>query len=193
MIILVTGFEPFGGDTKNVSWEAVRRLPAVMEGAEIITACLPVSYDRVEPELWVLVERFSPDAVLCVGLAGNRDCLTPEQTAVNLMASKTPDNDGVQYGGKMISPSGPEHRSSPLPVVEIAQAMVSAGIPARVSQSAGTFVCNRVMYGLLEGIAAGKGPKTGGFLHVPREEAVPLEMICQGLEIEIREIARGLK
>ena len=67
------------------------------------------------------------------------------------------------------------------------------GIPARVSQSAGTFVCNRVMYGLLEGIASGKWPKTGGFLHVPREEAVPLDKICQGLEIEIREIIRGMK
>ncbi len=193
MRILVTGFEPFGGDTKNVSWEAVQRLPAVIEGAEIITACLPVSYDRVEPKLWELAERFLPDAVLCVGLAGNRDCLTPEQTAVNLMASKIPDNDGVQYQCQKIQPSGPECRTSPLPVVNIAQAMASAGIPARVSQSAGTFVCNRVMYGLLEGIAAGKGPKTGGFLHVPREEAVPLEKICRGLEIEIREIVRGLK
>lgn len=193
MKILVTGFEPFGGDTKNVSWDAVRRLPSFIEGAQIITACLPVSYDRVEPELWALAERFSPDAVLCVGLAGNRDCLTPEQTAVNLMTSKIPDNDGVQYGGQKIQPAGPEYRASALPVVEIAQAMATAGIPARVSQTAGTFVCNRVMYGLLEGIAAGKGPKTGGFLHVPREEAVPLEKICQGLEIEIREIIRGLK
>ncbi len=193
MKILVTGFEPFGGDTKNVSWEAVRRLPAVIDGAEIISACLPVSYDRVEPELWTLAERFSPDAVLCVGLAGNRDCLTPEQTAVNLMASKIPDNDGVQYGGQKIRPAGLEYRPSPLPAAKIAQAMVKAGVPARVSPSAGTFVCNRVMYGLLDGIAAGKGPKTGGFLHVPREEAVPLEKICQGLEIEIREIVRSLK
>ncbi len=192
MRFLVTGFEPFGGETRNVSWEAVRALPAALFGAEIVTARLPVEYDGVMPVLLSLMEAEDPDAVLCVGLAANRDCLTPERRAVNRMASKIADNAGVFRDGQPILPGGPESLFSDLPVEKMAEAMSAAGIPARVSGSAGTFVCNRVMYGLLSAIAAGGRPRLGGFLHVPRETAVPFPQICRGLEIGLQVIAEAL-
>lgn len=191
-MILVTGFEPFGGDEFNPSFEAVKRLPDRIKNTELVKSELPVLFDDAADKLESLIEKHHPDAVLCTGLAGGRKGITPEVIAVNLRNARIPDNAGRQPVWGKIVPDGPDGIFSTLPVREMTEALTAAGIPAAVSFSAGTFVCNEVMYRLLRLQREHFPEMTAGFVHVPYAEefscpegvfSMPLAEIVRGLEI----------
>ncbi len=175
MKVLVTGFEPFGGEALNASIEAVRRLPQRIGVMEIVTAELPTSYSRSIPALEAAIARSSPDLVLCVGQAGDRAALCVERVAINLQDARIPDNDGARPADAPVVAGGPAAYLSTLPVRAVVAALHAAELPAQLSMSAGTFVCNHVFYGLMRLAAARKLPFRGGFLHVPclPEQAAP--------------------
>lgn len=153
MKLLLTGFAPFGGETTNPSWEAVRRLPDTLTvNGKTVQLCkreLPVAYDRVGALLAEAIAETAPDAVLCVGQAAGRSGITPERVAINWKGAAAPDNDGVQYDGETILPDGPDGLFATIPVDAMAAACRAAGVPAQVSLSAGSYVCNCLMYQLL--------------------------------------------
>ncbi|ROR65385.1 SRPBCC domain-containing protein [Agrococcus jenensis] len=166
MRILVTGFEPFGGDAENASLEAVRRLERAWSadpqpGVELVTGTLPVAFAAAGEALAALVAEHRPDAVLAVGEAGGRAAITPERWGVNEDDARIPDNDGDQPQGTPIDPDGPPRRASGFDVDALAGAILAVGLPAHPSADAGRFLCNHVAY-----LAAGLDVP-GGFVHVP--------------------------
>lgn len=168
MKVLVTGFDPFGGETVNASLEAVRRLPARIGTLEVETAALPTSYSRSLDALEMAIARAQPDIVLCVGQAGERAALRVERVAVNVQDARIPDNDGAQPAGAPVVAGGPAAYLSTLPVRSAVAALHAEALPAELSMSAGTFVCNHVFYGLMHLAAMRRHAFRGGFLHVPR-------------------------
>jgi len=168
MRVLVTGFEPFGGDAFNASLEAVRRLPPRIGQLEIATAELPTSYQRALSALEAAIATAAPRIVLCVGQSGERPALCVERVAVNIQDSRIPDNDGLQPMDTPVIPGGPAAYLSTLPARAAVAALHAAELPAEISMSAGTFVCNHVFYGLMHFAALRNQPFRGGFLHVPR-------------------------
>ena len=168
MKILMTGFEPFGGDTAiNPSWSAVEAMQATIAGAEIVKYRLPVTYDGAGRELCRILREEQPDAVIAVGQAGGRAAVTPERVAINWMEGTVPDNAGHLCQGKPIRMAGPAAYFSTLPLRSIVEALHSAGIPAAVSNSAGTYVCNALLYALMEHLALYRPQTISGFIHVP--------------------------
>lgn len=201
--ILFTGFEPFGGERTNPSWEAVALLPDRMEGAVIAKRQMPVEYDRVADLLCRAIEEERPDAVICVGQAGGRAVLTPEMVAINLNDASIPDNAGVSHSGEAICQNGPAAYFATIPVKAVSAGMLEAGVPSAVSYTAGTYVCNNIMYHLLHFLAQGHPEIKGGFIHVPYEcgqvlgksgmPSLPLSMIVRGLEAAARVTAEVLE
>jgi pyroglutamyl-peptidase len=192
---LVTGFDPFGGEATNAAREAVRRLPPRIGEIEISTTILPTSYARSLAELEAAIARSRPQIVLCVGQAGDREALNVERVAINVQDATLPDNDGAQPVDRSIVAGGTPARFSTLPIKEAVAALRTAGLPAEVSNSAGTFVCNHVFYGLM-GIAARRKHRfKAGFLHVPQlpsqvqgsgQPSLPVEDIVRGIEVILR-------
>ncbi|MHC6175045.1 pyroglutamyl-peptidase I [Glutamicibacter sp. X7] len=158
MRILVTGFEPFGQDTENASWEAVRRLPARIGAHEIVTGLLPVSFGRVEAALDELIVSSAAEAVVAVGEAGGRTAITPELWGVNEQDARIADNDGAQPRATAID-DGPARRGAGLDVRAMVNALQQAGFAAELSEDAGRFLCNQVAYLVAEA--------PGAFIHVP--------------------------
>jgi pyroglutamyl-peptidase len=167
MKVLVTGFEPFGGDALNASLEAVGRLPPRLGDLEIATAVLPTSYARSLPALETAIARADPAIVLCVGQAGDRPALCVERVAVNLQDARAPDNDGAQPVDTPVVPGGPAAYLATLPARDVVAALRARDLPAELSMSAGTFVCNHVFYGLMRLAEARRHAFRAGFLHVP--------------------------
>ncbi|GEK81555.1 pyroglutamyl-peptidase I family protein [Agrococcus baldri] len=166
MKILVTGFEPFGGDPENASDEAVRRLADAwaadpQPGVELVTGSLPVAFATAGGALAALVELHRPDAVLAVGEAGGRSAITPERWGVNEDDARIPDNAGAQPRATPIDPAGPARRPSGFDADALATAILAVGLPADASDDAGRFLCNHVAY-LVAGLDV-----PGGFVHVP--------------------------
>jgi len=168
MKALVTGFEPFGGETINASLEAVRLLPAQFGGIVVVTAELPTSYARSLTALEAAIMRTKPDIVLCVGQAGDRAALCVERIAVNVQDAEITDNDGAKPIDAPVVPGGPAAYLATLPVRAALAALQAEKLPAQLSMSAGTFVCNHVFYGLMHLAAARGHPFRAGLLHVPR-------------------------
>jgi pyroglutamyl-peptidase len=191
MKVLVTGFDPFGGETVNASLEAVRRLPARIGTLEIETAELPTSYGRSLLALEAAIARARPEIVLCVGQAGERAALCIERVAVNVQNARIPDNDGAQPEGAPVVAGGPAAYLSTLPVRAAVAALHAEALPAELSMSAGTFVCNHVFYGLMHIAAARRHAFRGGFLHVPclphqakgNTPSMPPERIARGIAL----------
>jgi pyroglutamyl-peptidase len=167
MKALVTGFSPFGGDAINPSYEAVRRLPKHIGRLEIVTAELPTSFARAPRRLRALIVREQPGIVLCVGLAAERPGISVERVAINLCDARIADNDGFQPCDKPVVPRAPPAYFSTLPVTQAVTALTNVGIPAQVSLSAGTFVCNHVFYSLMHAAAKDPRSRRAGFVHVP--------------------------
>ncbi|MBI3043140.1 MAG: pyroglutamyl-peptidase I [Betaproteobacteria bacterium] len=194
MKVLVTGFEPFGGEAVNASLEAVLRLPAGIGACEVVTATLPTSYARALPALEAAIARARPAIVLCAGQAGDRAALCVERVAVNVQDARIPDNDGAQPADVPVVAGGPAAYLATLPVRAAVAALRAAELPAQLSMSAGTFVCNHVFYGLMHLAATRNHPFRAGFLHVPalprpgRDRGGPsmsLDDIVRGMEIVV--------
>lgn len=165
--ILVTGFEAFGKERVNASWEGVKHLPEHIQSIEIIKRKLPVEYSRVGSCLMRLIQETCPDAVLCIGQASGRAAVTPEKVAINWMSSKTADNAGVKQDGAWICEGKADAHFATIPGERIVAALRKAGIPAQMSYTAGTYVCNRTMYELLDYLKRDAPQIKGGFIHVP--------------------------
>jgi len=167
MKILVTGFDPFGGEAINPAWEAVSRLPKEIEGAEIVTVQIPTVFGDSAKVLFEAVEQHQPHAVVCVGQAGGRFGITPERVAINVDDARIADNKGQQPLDTVIQADGAPAYFTTLPVKAMVEAVKKAGLPASLSNTAGTFVCNHIMYQNLYYLANHYPNTQGGFIHVP--------------------------
>lgn len=163
--LLITGFDCFDAQHLNPSWEAVRRLPDTVGEYRLCRLMLHTLYEKAAEELLRVAEEYKPDVIISVGQAGGRDAVTPERIAVNIRAARIGDNDGVILDGDRIEPEGPAAYFSTLPVEAMRDAIRAAGIPSSVSNTAGAFVCNDVMYSALHRYAG--TPVLCGFIHVP--------------------------
>jgi pyroglutamyl-peptidase len=165
--VLITGFEPFGGERVNPSWEVVKQLNDMeLAGARIIARQLPCVFGVALEALNAAIDEVQPVMVLAIGQAGGRTDITIERVAINVDDARIPDNQGQQPIDEPIVESGPAAYFSTLPIKAIVDSMREAGIPASVSQTAGTYVCNHVMYGLLHRLNSQQAIK-GGFIHIP--------------------------
>lgn len=165
--VLITGFEPFGGEQINPSWEVVSRLDnAIIRGCRVVARQLPCVFGESLSVLNAAIDALSPALVLAVGQAGGRSDITVERVAINVDDARIADNKGQQPVDMPIVIDGPAAWFSTLPIKAMVSAMREAGVPASVSQTAGTFVCNHVMYGLLHKLS-GLSEVKGGFIHIP--------------------------
>ena len=192
MTILLTAFDPFGGEDVNASQEALEALPDRVAGAELIKLLLPTVFRAAGEQALEAAERTGPDFILSLGQAAGRRALTPERVAVNLMDARIPDNAGFQPTDEPVVPGGPTAYFSTLPVKAMVRAMEAAGVPAQLSLSAGTFVCNSLMYTLLHW-AAVKAPEVRcGFLHLPLPGDLGRNDALRGLEAALEVLSGKL-
>jgi len=165
--VLITGFEPFGGERLNPSWEVVKQLNDMeLVGARIVARQLPCVFGAALDALNAAIDEVQPVMVLAIGQAGGRTDITIERVAINVDDARIPDNQGQQPVDEPIVAGGPAAYFSTLPIKAMVSSMREAGIPAAVSQTAGTYVCNHVMYGLLHRFSGQREVK-GGFIHIP--------------------------
>ena len=188
MRILITAFEPFQQESINATMEALALLPDSVHGHALIKRVLPVEFGKAISVMEGLVEELSPDAVISLGQATGRSDVTPERVAINVSDARIPDNGGNQPSDAPIRADGPAAYFSTVPVMEMAEAIRQKEIPATVSNSAGAFVCNDVLYSLLHHFS-GTGVKVG-FIHVPYlpqqgEPSLPLAQIIEALRTAI--------
>jgi pyroglutamyl-peptidase len=185
--LIITGFDPFGGEAINPAWEAVKLLPDTLSGYRLTRMEIPTVFGKAAQTVLAAAEADPANVILCVGQAGGRAAVTPERIAINLNDARIPDNEGNQPVEAAIDPDGPDGIFSTLPVSAMAQAIRDAGLPGQVSLSAGAFVCNDTLYRLLRHF---EGSSTRvGFVHVPylpqqAKDGVPamaLEQIVQAL------------
>ena len=166
--VLVTGFDPFESEPVNPSWEAVRTLDGQgISGADIFARQLPTVFGESRKVLGSLLQTLHPNVVIAVGQAGGRAEMSIERIAINVDDARIADNAGKQPIDVAIEHDGPSAYFSTLPIKAIVRELRAGGIPAAVSQTAGTFVCNHVFYGLMHAIARQKLPMRGGFIHIP--------------------------
>lgn len=168
--VVVTGFEPFGGEHINPSWMAAQALHGRMvAGHRLIGCLLPTAFGSSIQVLRELLLRHRPQLVVCTGQAGGRTALSLERVAINVADARIPDNDGAQPVDTPVVPGGPAAYFSTLPIKAMLLALLDAGINAEVSQTAGTFVCNQVFYGLMHELASRPEwhATRGGMVHVP--------------------------
>ncbi len=195
MKVLVTGFDPFGGEKVNPSIEAVKRLPDKIAGADIIKVELPTVFGKSIERLEKALNEHQPDITICVGQAGGRSRISVERVAININDGRIPDNEGNQPIDEPIFEDGENAYFSNLPIKAMVKAMKDENIPAEVSNTAGTYVCNHVMYGLLYYINKQYPSMKGGFIHIPflpeqvidkkDSPSMSLDLIVKGLEIAI--------
>jgi pyroglutamyl-peptidase len=198
--VLITGFEPFGGETVNPSWEVVKQLDgAIIDDCRVVARQLPCVFGESLSVLNAAIDALQPSVVLAVGQAGGRVDVTVERVAINVDDARIPDNHGRQPVDVAIVEGGPAAWFSTLPIKAMVAALRESGIPASVSQTAGTFVCNHVMYGVLHKLADRPEVK-GGFIHIPYlpEQAaahpgapsMATQTVKQALEIAITVVLR---
>tara|TARA_R110002072_G_scaffold54129_3_gene142276 strand:- start:1335 stop:1991 length:657 start_codon:yes stop_codon:yes gene_type:complete len=198
--VLLTGFEPFDGETLNPSALAVERLDgSTIARRRVVSAVLPCAFGESLRALKRELRRVRPELVVCVGQAGGRPGISVERIAINVDDARIPDNLGASPIDEAIAARGPAAYWSTLPIKAIVSELNAAGIKATVSQTAGTFVCNHVFYGLMRTLKRREGVR-GGFIHVPytpaqakakakRDQKIPsmsLQRIVTGLEIATR-------
>ena len=199
MRVLLTGFDPFGGDSTNPSYEAVKRVPDTIDGIEVIKKEIPTVFRKSIEILEQSIEEYKPDIVICVGQAGGRYDITIERVAINIDDARIPDNEGNQPIDEPIFADGDAAYFSSLPIKAITNEIKKEGIPASVSNTAGTFVCNHIMYGLLYLIDKKYNNIKGGFIHVPflpdqvlnrpNTPYMSLEYIAKALTIAVKTAA----
>ena len=189
--VLLTGFEPFAGAATNPSWRAAHALHGKrIAGHRIVARELPVAFGESLKRLRAAIREVRPAAVVCVGLAASRDAISLERIAINLDDARIPDNAGRQPIDVPVVDGGPDAYFSTLPIKAIFAALRTARIPAEVSQTAGTYVCNHVFYGLMHLLRRRRGVRAG-FIHVPptddsAESGLPLDTLVEALRIAVR-------
>ncbi|GFI50917.1 pyroglutamyl-peptidase I [Lachnospiraceae bacterium 62-26] len=204
MKVLVTGFDPFGGEAVNPAFEAVKLLPCEIAGAEIIKLEIPTVFSKCGPAVEAGIQKYEPDIVINVGQAGGRSCVTIEQVAVNLAEARIPDNDGEQPSGEPVQKDGAPAYYPTIPVKAIVKNVRDHGIPCHISYTAGTYVCNCIMYNVLHMAATKYSNIRAGFIHVPfaAQQAVgkpngtpfmSLEMIADSLKYAIEAAVKNEK
>ena len=187
--LLITGFEPFGGEEINPSWETVSRLPDEIGGYTLTKLRIPVVFGKAADAVLAKAAEVSPDAILCIGQAGGRNAITPELVAINLRYAKIPDNEGNQPKDEPILPNGDCAYFSTLPARQMAEAISAAGVAAQLSYSAGAYVCNDLFYTLLHRYHNTQ-PKVG-FVHIPyateqgKEPAMKMADMIKGITVAI--------
>lgn len=200
MKILVTGFDPFGGEKINPAIEAVKRLPDTIVGAEIKKLEIPTVFDKSAEVVHQAIEEFQPDYVLDVGQAGGRAELTPEKVAINFDDGRIADNDGFQPLNRTIHEDGQTAYFTQLPIKAMVKAIRDAGLPARISTTAGTYVCNHIMY-QVQYMRDKEFPNIkAGFIHIPYlpsqvvdkpgQPSMSLDEIVKGLTVAIKAIVK---
>jgi pyroglutamyl-peptidase len=166
-VILLTGFEPFGGEDINPSWLVAQSLHGLrLADAQVQALCLPTVFDQALAPLKKALRQHQPQLVLCLGQASGRAELTPERVAININDARIADNAGQRPIDQPVVARAPAAYFSTLPIKAMVAAMLQAGLPAAVSQTAGTFVCNHVFYGLMHALRRRPGVR-GGFMHLP--------------------------
>lgn len=193
--LLVTGFEPFGGEAINPAWEAVQRLPERIGDCRIMKLQVPTVYEKAGQTVLRAAQELQPDAIVCIGQAGGRSKLTPEVIGINLRDASIPDNAGAQPWNVPVIAGAPDAIFSTLPVHEITAAVQKQELPCALSYSAGTFVCNDLLYTLLYHFRASQ--TRVGFIHVPflpeqAKEGVPslsLDVIVRTLTAFLTELS----
>lgn len=202
MKIMITGFDPFGGESVNPAYEAVKWLPDVIGGAQIIKLEVPTVFKKAGEVLKAGIEEHQPDAVICVGQAGGRSGICVEKVAINFQDARIPDNEQNQPVDQAVEEDGETAYFATVPVKAMVAKMRENGIPAFVSYTAGTFVCNELMYELLYLIHKKYPHIRGGFIHVPYAmgqtvdkpagtPAMALESIAQGLEYAVMAVVEN--
>lgn len=200
--ILISGFEPFGGDAVNPTGALMDALAnEVIEGAELKTVLLPVHFDECADQLIAEMEAYRPDVVIACGLAKGRTSITPERIAVNVKdipPGSYADNQGQRPVDEPIVDGSPDGLFSTLPIRAMVNDMSAAGIPATVSNTAGTYICNNTMYRVLDHIRVGQLPIRAGFVHFPASTemavlkpsvpSLPIPMMLDALRIMIRTV-----
>lgn len=204
MKLLLTAFDPFGGEPINPALEAVKLVADKVGDVDVVKLEVPTVFGKSIATVAAAIEKEKPDAVLCIGQAGGRYDLTPERVAINQDDARIPDNEGNQPIDTPIFEDGAPAYFTTLPIKAMVQAIRKAGVPASVSNSAGTFVCNHLMYGVLYTLAKGYPGVRGGFMHVPfipsqvvnRPSPAPclnMKDIALGIEAAIAAIAENDK
>ena len=171
MKVLVTGFDPFGGESINPAWEAVKVIKDEIAGAEIVKMQIPTVVGKSIAKIHDKMVEINPDIVIAVGQAGGRFGVTPERVAINVTDARIPDNEGNQPIDEPIFADGDAAYFSNLPVKAMVQEIKDAGYPSTLSNTAGTYICNHVMYGILYYIQKEFPNARGGFIHVPYASA----------------------
>ena len=192
MKILITGFDPFGGESINPALEAVKKLPTTILNSEVIKIEIPTVFEKSLKKIEENIIKHNPDVVISVGQAGGRFGITPERVAINIDDARIKDNEGNQPIDIKIFEDGENAYFSNLPIKAMVKEMTDNGIPASVSNSAGTFVCNHVMYGILYLIDKKYPNIKGGFIHVPY---IPSQVVTKpnNPSMSIDDIAKGLE
>ena len=198
MKILLTAFDPFGGESVNPAEEAVKGVSAPA-GVELTKLTVPTVYGKSIETVVAAMESADYDAVLCIGQAGGRSDLTVERVAINVNDAAAPDNAGVLLTDAPIAEDGPAAYFATLPVKAMVEGIRKVGIPASLSNTAGTFVCNQLLYGVLHSIAVAGKTTRAGFIHVPfipaqvvdkaGKPSMALETIIRGIEAALATIA----
>lgn len=198
MKILVTGFDPFGGENVNPATEVVKKLSDRIGGAEIVKMEIPTVFHRSAEVVQEAIQDHQPDVVLCIGQAGGRFAMSPERLAINLDDARIPDNEGNQPIDAVIQEDGEAAYFTQLPIKAMVSSMQRVGVPAAVSNTAGTFVCNHIMYQVQYLIQKEFPGLKGGFMHVPfipeqtvhkpNQPSINLEDMVKGLTAAIEAI-----
>ena len=190
--LLITGFEPFGGERINPSWEAVKLLPDEIGGYSLEKLLIPVVFGKAAERVLRAAHDIAPDVILSIGQAGGRSSITPEMVAINLRHVNIPDNSGYHPMDEAIIPNGENAYFSTIPVRKISEAIAAATIPSQVSYSAGAYVCNDVLYTLLS-CYKDSGTRVG-FIHIPyceeqgKQPSMKMTDIVIGLSIAIEHL-----
>jgi pyroglutamyl-peptidase len=196
--VLITAFEPFGGAATNPSWDAVTALADRWDGpGRLVTEQLPVVFAEVRQRLAAAILEHRPTVVVATGLAEGRSAVTPERVAINVQDARIPDNAGAQPVDEPIDPNGQPAYFTTLPIKRIVSEIRALGVPAAVSNTAGTFTCNQAFYELMS--LADRDGLRAGFVHVPAVPGfgdgtvptLPLEDVVGALEVVVRESLRG--
>jgi pyroglutamyl-peptidase len=191
-VVLVTGFEPFGGEKSNPSWDICNRLPREIAGLRVEICRVPCEFRRSIEVVAAAIEKYRPALILCLGQAGGRAQMSVERVAINVDDARIADNAGAQPIDEPIASNRPPAYFATLPVKAMAKAMREAAVPTEVSNSAGTYVCNHLMYGVLHFLAASRIEARAGFIHVPYAEAQVLDRPATA-SMAVATMARGVE